>query len=118
VRILHKGDNWDKDNCRFLDLFAKVTGHDETGIVCHAIKGEALDSIEHWLRSDHVVLDDELLLEYDKRSRRLIVTYLDPGPTGLRNGFMSFRDHCRQLSNPSNEYSNEMKRIQMEFKCS
>jgi nucleoside phosphorylase len=105
VRIIHRGKDWDEKNERFLESFSVVNGGiDNPVVTCHILTDEDLDG-EDWLRADHVVLDDRLLLDFNMADRRLIVTSLDTGHDGLQDSFRRFREHCALKSTDDKTYA-------------
>ena len=87
-RVMHKGPNWDAENEALLDDFSCVN----TGIEFCALDDTELG--EEWVRRDQVILNDDLLFDFDESTKRLVVTCLDP--QGMGSEFKQFREHCQK----------------------
>jgi len=96
VRVIHRGDEWDR-NKEFLPYFECVN----TNLLCHVLADSDLEG-EDWVRSDQVVLNDELLFDFDGGTKRLVITYLDPNDLGT--DFRRFKDHCKKKSRDENSF--------------
>jgi nucleoside phosphorylase len=96
IRIVHKGRKWEEQNKRFLDDFASLNG----GVKCHVLDNHDLEG-EDWVRRDQVILNDELLFDFDEDERRLVVTYLDAEALGAE--FKRFKKHCLSKCRKENE---------------
>lgn len=94
VRIMHKGPNWDSENSALLHDFSFVN----TGIGYCALDDTELG--DDWVRRDQVVLNDDLLFDYDEETKRLVVTCLDA--QGLGGEFKRFRQHCERKARNKN----------------
>jgi nucleoside phosphorylase len=88
VRILHTGKGWVELNRPFLKDFAALNAD----LQCLMLDDLDLDG-EEWARKDQVILNDELLFDFDEEGRRLTITSLDY--PGLGTEFARFRDHCK-----------------------
>ena len=91
TRIMHAGSGWDLKNEMFLPDFAKLNGN----VDCFVLQDKDLLG-EDWIHRDQVVINDELLFDYDQPTRRLVVTYMDPN--GLGADFRRFMEHCQEKS--------------------
>jgi nucleoside phosphorylase len=94
IRLVHKGPRWEQNN-KFLEDFAWLNGR----VKCHVLDDRDLEG-EDWVHRDQVVLNDELLFDFDQDEKRLVVTYLDS--EGLGAQFRRFKEHCRSKCRKEN----------------
>lgn len=87
MRIMHQGPDWRKENELFLVDFV----HMNAGVPCYLLDDHDLDG-EEWVHRDQVIINNDLLFDFDEEHKRLVITYLDPN--GLGEDFRRFKEHC------------------------